>query len=54
MTLLPEQNVLLIQHQQTRTVVVTFLLVTATNMIVVVIIHIDLTIEIVTTTIPLY
>ena len=49
--LLPQQNVLLIQPQQTRIVGVTILLVTLTAVIVVVTNHIVVTIEIVTTTI---
>jgi len=51
-TLLPQQNVLLIQPQQTRVVEVTILLNTVTTVIVVVTIHIVVaTIDIVTTTI---
>ena len=50
MTLLPQQNVLLIYPQQTRIVAVTIFLVTATA-VVVVTLQIVVTIEIVTTTI---
>jgi len=52
MTLLLQQNVLLILPQQTKIVGVTILLVTVTTVIVVVTIHIVVTIEIVTTAIP--
>jgi len=52
MTLLPQQNVLLIQPQQTRIVAVTIFLVTATTVVVAVTLQIVVvTIEIVTTTI---
>jgi len=51
MTLLPQQNALLISPQQTIIVKVTILLVTVTTVIAVVTIHVVVTIEIVTTTI---